>query len=87
MTLLKIIDATILCQLTPASMHLEVNSMLKLHTASSQKGSGPFSLSQKGECTSILVIDTAKVKIEYIGNISKSEEIIGSTSENKVQQN
>lgn len=85
MTLLKIIDATILCQLTPASMHLEVNSMLKLHTASSQKGSGPFSLSQKGECTSILVIDTAK--IEYIGNISKSEEIIGSISENKVQQN
>lgn len=69
-----------------------MHSMLQLYTASPQdarckEGSGSFILSQKGECNSILIIDTAKVKTEYIRNTSKSKQIIVSTSENQVQQN
>lgn len=52
-----------------------------------KEGSESFILSQKGECTSIVSIDTAKVKTERIRSITKSEEIIVSTSENQVQQN
>lgn len=90
-TLLKITNASILCQLSPTSMNLEMNSVLQLYTGSPidckmWRGLRIIYFKLKGRIhfhSSFLYCQAQ----DWVHNISKTEGIIVSTSENQVQQN